>query len=129
MKSIILFDGDCHICNKSVQFIIKRDTKGHFLFGSLQSETGIQLLEKHNVPKDINSLILIEGSNYYDQSTAALRISKHLKGLWKLVYCLLIIPKPIRDFFYRLIAKNRYQWFGTIDRCMLPTEEEKRRFL
>lgn len=129
MDKIILFDGECNFCDKSVQFIIKRDPKGYFKFASLQSDIGIKLLEKYNASPDLDSFVLIDGNNCFFKSSAALRVCKNLKGFWKLPYLLLIVPKPIRDIFYGIIAKNRYKWFGTKDSCMLPSPEERKRFL
>ncbi|HHY72153.1 MAG TPA: thiol-disulfide oxidoreductase DCC family protein [Bacillus bacterium] len=129
MERIILFDGDCNFCDQSVQFIIKRDTKELFKFTSLQSDIGKELLNKHNAPENIDSFVLIEGDNCYFKSSAALRVCRNLKGAWKLPYILLVIPKPFRDLFYGIIAKNRYKWFGKKESCMLPSPEERTRFL
>lgn len=129
MTAIILFDGVCNLCNNSVQFIIKRDTKYMFSFASLQSDAGQRLLQQHDIPKNTDSFILIENGKVYDRSTAALRICKHLKGFWKLCYLFIVIPKPIRDCMYQFIAKNRYKWFGTKTACMLPTPDLRKRFL
>lgn len=129
MAKIVLFDGDCNFCDRSVQFIIKNDRQAIFKFASLKSAKGQELVEKYNVPQTVDSLILIEGNCYYDQSTAALRICKDLSWPWRLAVPLLIAPKPIRDYFYRLFAKNRYKWFGKKDTCQLPTPEMRKRFL
>lgn len=129
MERIILFDGECNFCDQSVQFIIKRDPYGHFKFASLQSDMGKKLLNKYNAPSDIDSFVLIEGNNCYFQSSAALRVCKNLKGVWKLPYILIVVPKPLRDFFYGIVAKNRYKWFGRKETCMLPSPEERKRFL
>lgn len=129
MEKVILFDGECNFCDQSVQFIIKRDPIGYFKFASLQSDIGKELLNKYNAPKDIDSFVLIEDNNCYFKSSAALRICKNLKGGWKIPYVLLVVPKPIRDLFYGFIAKNRYKWFGKKESCMLPSPEERKRFL
>ncbi|ASK63985.1 thiol-disulfide oxidoreductase [Virgibacillus phasianinus] len=129
MVRIILFDGECNFCDKSVQFIIKRDPKGHFKFASLQGDIGKELLNKHNSPKGIDSFVLIENNKCYLKSSAALQVCKNLKGAWKLLYILLVFPKPFRNFLYGIIAKNRYKWFGTKESCMLPSPEERKRFL
>lgn len=129
MESIVLFDGECNFCDNSVQFIIKRDPKGHFKFASIQSDIGINILKQFNVPEDINSFILVENNKCYFKSTAALKICRNLKGLWKLPYLLLIVPRGIRDFFYGIIANNRYKWFGKKDSCMIPSPEIRKRFL
>jgi predicted DCC family thiol-disulfide oxidoreductase YuxK len=129
MERIILFDGECNFCDQSVKFIIKRDPNGLFKFTSLQSDIGKDLLNKYNAPSDIDSFVLIEDNNCYFKSSAALRVCKNLNGAWKLPYFLLVVPKPLRDFFYGIIAKNRYKWFGTKESCMLPSPEERKRFL
>jgi predicted DCC family thiol-disulfide oxidoreductase YuxK len=129
-KAVVLFDGHCNLCNGSVQFIILRDKKGYFNFCSLQSEAGQALLEKHQLSKtELNSLVLIENEKAYRQSTAALRIAKKLDGAWPLFYGFIIVPPFIRNFFYNLIAKNRYKLFGKKDECMLPRPEWRERFL
>ena len=128
--SIILFDGVCNLCNGAVQFVIKRDNKNRFLFASLQSQEGIEILKEYNLPlNEVNSFFLIENGKVYDKSTAALRVLKKLKGLWRLFYIFIIVPKFIGDGVYNWIAKNRYQWFGRKDECMIPTPELKAKFL
>lgn len=129
LKCIVLFDGECNFCNASVQFIIKRDIKNRFYFASLQSEIGQKLLREHNVPEQLDSFVLFDGRNCYYQSTAALRVCRHLKGAYKLVYSFIIIPKPVRNLVYKFIAKNRYKWFGKVESCLIPTPEVKERFL
>jgi len=129
MERIILFDGVCNLCNSSVQFIIKRDPKGRFKFASIQSETGQSLLELHGYDKEIDSFILIENQKIYFKSSAALMVCRNLNGLWKLLTILRILPAPFRDFFYDVVANNRYKWFGKKESCMLPTKEMKKRFL
>jgi predicted DCC family thiol-disulfide oxidoreductase YuxK len=129
MKGIILFDGECNFCDHSVQFIIKHDKKGYYQFASLQSEIGKRLLQEHHIPENIDSLILIENKKGYWESSAVLRISKHLSGFWKVGYVFLLVPRPFRNPFYRFIARNRYKWFGKKEECMLPSPEIRNRFL
>ncbi|SDN40721.1 thiol-disulfide oxidoreductase DCC family protein [Bacillus sp. OK048] len=129
MERIILFDGVCNLCNSSVQFIIKRDPKGHYKFASLQSMKGQSLLKQYGYDKEFDSFILIENQRIYSKSSAALMICRNLTGLWKLLNILRILPAPFRDFFYDVVAKNRYKWFGKKESCMLPTKEMKKRFL
>lgn len=129
MERIILFDGECNFCDQSVQFIIKRDLKRRFKFALLQSDIGRELLNKYDAPEDIDSFVLIDDNKCYFKSSAALRVCKNLKGAWKIPCVLLVVPKPIRDFFYGIIAKNRYKWFGKNESCMLPSSEERKRFL
>ncbi|MGM0844783.1 MAG: thiol-disulfide oxidoreductase DCC family protein [Bacillota bacterium] len=129
MGSIILFDGVCNLCNTIVQFVIERDKKGYFKFASLQSDTGKALLQKHEVDADTDSIILIDQHKCYMKSAAALRVSKNLDGLWKIFFLFMLVPAPLRDKIYDLIARNRYNWFGKRDSCMLPSPEIKKRFI
>lgn len=129
MSGIILFDGVCNFCDLSVQFIIKRDPAGNFQFASLQSEISQSLLKEHELPENADSVVLIENGRYYLKSSAALRICRDLSGLWRLIYILIIVPKPIRDFCYDILARNRYKWFGKKDHCKVPSPEVRNRFL
>ena len=125
---MILFDGVCNLCSNSVQFIIKRDQEKKFLFASLQSNYGQELLKKYNLPTNtFNSFILYENEKLLTRSTAALKMFEQLKG-WKWVKIFWIIPKFIRDAVYNLIARNRYKWFGRKNECWLPTPDLKARF-
>lgn len=119
MKRIILFDSECLLCNRSVQFIIKRDPLKKFKFASLKSESGKKILLEHQIPYEIDSLILIEGNQYFMKSTAVLRISKNLNSYLKYISILSFIPANIRDFLYAFIANNRYKWFGHSNQCQL----------
>jgi predicted DCC family thiol-disulfide oxidoreductase YuxK len=128
-KPIILFDGVCNLCNKSVQFILKRDKDQKFLFASLQSLYGQKLLQKFNLPADnFNSFILYQDEKIYSCSTGALKMFSQLNG-WRWMKIFWVVPKFIRDAVYNLIAKNRYKWFGKKEECWLPTPELKARFL
>jgi predicted DCC family thiol-disulfide oxidoreductase YuxK len=129
-KQIVLFDGVCNFCNYWVNFAIKRDKKKKLKFTTLQGETAKQLLPQYNInPSSLSSVILIDTGKAYTQSSAAIRICKYLNGGWKLFYGLMIIPKFIRDFFYNIIARNRYRWFGKKESCIVPTPELRERFL
>ncbi|ATP41261.1 thiol-disulfide oxidoreductase [Solibacillus sp. R5-41] len=129
MKSIVLFDGECNVCDASVQFILKHDAQGYFQFASLQSEIGQSLLKQYDIPPATNSLVLIDQGKAYIQSTAALKIAKNLDGLWKWCYGAMLIPPAIRNRAYNILANNRYKWFGKKEACLLPTNEQRKRFL
>lgn len=127
---ILLFDGVCNLCNGSVQFLIRRDREARFRFASLQSEVGRRYLEELRVDRRaVDSVILIDGGRWYKESDAALRAAHLLGGPWKALAVLRLIPRPIRDWVYRLIARHRYRWFGKRESCWLPTPELRRRFL
>lgn len=129
-KSVILFDGVCNLCNTSINFIIRNDKKKHFLFASLQSDAAKEILLQHN-SKNIfmNSVILIENGIVYEKSTAILKIAIHLPNMYKILSIFSIIPTFIRDTIYMFISKNRYNWFGKMDSCILPSKELEDRFL
>lgn len=128
--SIILFDGVCNLCNSSVQFVIKHDKQKQFVFASLQSDAGQNLLKQYQLPtQNFNSFILIQNEKVFIKSTAALMVAKQLSGLTKLLYGFIIVPAFIRNAVYNFIAKNRYKWFGKKDSCMIPTPDLKARFL
>lgn len=128
---IVLFDGICNLCNSTVQFIIKRDKNNVFKFSSLQSEFGQNFLEERNLSStDFNSIILYEsGVAYYTKSTAILKIVQKLGFPYKILSVFLLIPSPIRDSIYSLLSKNRYHLFGKKDSCMVPTAENKKKFI
>lgn len=126
---VLLFDGVCNLCNGAVQFVIKRDKKAVFRFAALQSAFGQKVLKENKLPQShFDTFILIADNKIYTKSTAALKVAQALGGFWKLLHVLIIIPKPIRDFLYTLIAKNRYKLFGKKEACMIPTPELKSRF-
>ena len=129
IKPVILFDGVCNLCNKSVQFVIRRDPQGKFNYASLQSEFGQNLLKQFNLPQDtFDSFVLYQDKQIYTRSTGALKMLTQLQG-WKWTKILYIIPRFIRDGIYNIISKYRYRWFGKRDECMIPTKELQTRFI
>ena len=130
-KKIVLFDGVCNLCNRSVQFVIKHDKKDEFRFATLQGEIGKALVRERNIDtSQVDSIILIEpGVAYYTKSTAALKIGMAFGGAWKLLYVLNLIPSKLRNIVYDWVARNRYSWYGIKDACMVPTPELKAKFL
>ncbi len=129
LNKIVLFDGVCNFCNSSVQFIIRNDKTNSLKFASLQSEIGQRLITTYNLSKELDSVIFIENNQAYIKSKAALKIANYFGGFWKIFQVFNIIPSFIRDFFYDIIANNRYKWFGKKDSCMLPSPEVRSRFL
>jgi predicted DCC family thiol-disulfide oxidoreductase YuxK len=128
-KYILLFDGECNLCNRMVQFVIKHDKQEKFVFCSLQSGTGKGLLEKCNVSTaGLETFVLIKEDTAYLRSTAALEVTKEIGGMWSLLYVFILIPAFMRDAVYNFIAKRRYKIFGKTS-CMVPSPELKSRFL
>jgi predicted DCC family thiol-disulfide oxidoreductase YuxK len=129
-KAIILFDGVCNFCNGWVNTVIQRDKKNYFLFAPLQSAKGKQLIEKYQIDiSKTDSVILIEHDQSFIKSTAALKVAKHLNGLFPLLYALLIVPAFIRNVVYDYIARHRYKWYGKKETCMIPTAEIREKFI
>ncbi|MFY0598372.1 MAG: thiol-disulfide oxidoreductase DCC family protein [Cyclobacteriaceae bacterium] len=128
--TIILFDGVCNLCDFFVNFVIDRDHSKKFKFASLQSDFASQSLSKIGSDhKQLTSLVLIDDGKISVKSSAALQILRQLGFPWKIFYFLIVIPRPIRDFIYDWIAKNRYKWFGKRDSCRVPTIDVMERFL
>ena len=129
-QPIILFDGVCNYCNSMVNFIIRQDIKKQFLFSPLQSLPAQELLQKFQLPEnDFASFILIDKGKIHLRSTASLHVFKKLPWYWKWTQIFWLVPKFLRDGVYNVIAKNRYNWFGKKETCMIPTAELKHRFL
>jgi predicted DCC family thiol-disulfide oxidoreductase YuxK len=130
-KKIILFDGVCNLCEASVKFVIKNDTKDVFRFVALQSDLGLVIVKHIGLDiKNIDSVILYEpGIAYNYKSAAALEIAKNLGGFFHFGTVFKLIPNGLRNLLYDYIARNRYLWYGKKDSCLLPTEEIKSKFL
>ena len=126
-KKVILFDGVCGLCNKSVDFLIGRDTGKLFLFSPLQGK-----FAREHVPEDtenLDTLVYWENGTIFRRSSAVLRILTQLGGGWFLLFPLLLIPPFLRDPFYRFVARIRYRIASRQETCRIPTPEEKDRFL
>ena len=127
---VILFDGVCNFCNSVVNFIIRQDKKKIFRFAALQSNAGRQILTANQLSQTgFDSFLLLENGKLYQRSTAALRFYNKLPWYWKWTQVFWIVPRPVRDFVYDFIARNRYKWFGKKEQCMLPSPEIRSRFL
>ena len=129
-KPVILFDGECILCNGFVQFVIHHDVKKYFLFAPLQSEAGEYLLNHHHLTSNkLSTIRLFANGKVYDRSKAVLKILQRLKPPVSWLYAFVIIPSFIRNPLYNWIAKNRYKWFGKKEQCMVPTADIANRFL
>lgn len=131
-KQLILFDGVCNLCNSSVLYVIKRDKKDIFLFAPLQSETGIELINKFSIDTTKTDSILLynpKSNSLKQKSSAAIHIAKYLGFPSNLLTVFFIIPTFIRNWVYDYVAKNRYKWYGKKDACMIPTPELQSKFI
>jgi predicted DCC family thiol-disulfide oxidoreductase YuxK len=129
IDKIVLFDGVCNFCESSVQFIIKHDKTNTLKFASLQSETGLKLLQHYHMSSDLEGVVFIENKKAYFKSKAAFEIAKYFGGIWAQLRIFRILPLFLTDFVYDIVANNRYKWFGKKDACMLPSPEIRSRFL
>lgn len=132
--SVILFDGVCNLCNRSVVFILRRDSAARFRFATLQSETGQRLLHAIGMPADYrDSFLLLEpeqGRWLVSQKTAAaLKVASGLRQPWPCCAVFRLIPGPVRDVVYDWVGRNRYRWFGRRESCALPEPGWAERFL
>lgn len=127
---IIYFDGVCNLCNGIVNFILRRDTRGDIRFAPLQSQAGQEFLKRYG-PEKIGapSVFFAEGDRISRRSTAALRILRAMGWPYNALYPLMLVPAPLRDLVYDVIARNRYRIFGKRETCMIPTPAIRERFL
>lgn len=130
-KKIILFDGICNLCDASVQYVIKQDKKDSFRFVSLQSDLGQKIIKHIGIDTTkTDSVILYEPRiAYYYKAEAAIRIVKEIGGIYSFLTIFSILPNAILNYIYDYIAKNRYKWYGKKETCLIPTEEQKTKFL
>lgn len=128
--NIVLFDGYCILCNRSVDFLLKRDKKKKLKFALLPSAGTPSLLpDGITGPVQPETIIFLQKGRIYTKSTAVLKIMAQLKCPYPLLAVFLIIPVKLRDWVYDLIAKNRYRWFGRRNSCRVPDEDTKDRFI
>ena len=117
-RKIILYDGLCNFCNSSIRFISTRDKRHLFSYLPLSSSEGEALLEEQDLPTgDNDSVVYIKGDNIYIRSTAILHIFRDMRGFLRMLYLFIIVPEFIRDFFYKIIANNRYRLSGRCQTC------------
>jgi predicted DCC family thiol-disulfide oxidoreductase YuxK len=133
---LILYDGVCGFCNRTVQFILKRDARDRFRFAALQSEFARPLLRKHGVnPGQLDSLVLVldrgQASERVEQrSIASISIFRELGPFWRaLANLYALLPHALRDWGYNLVARYRYRIFGKYDSCPLPKASDRHKFL
>lgn len=133
--TIVLYDGVCGLCNQLVQFLLKRDHRDLFKFASLQSDAASQLLQRHGTDAvDLDTVYIVvdygkSGERLLSRSDAIIHLLQRLGGIWSFVAAGKILPKALRDSFYKFVATNRYRVFGKYDVCLMPEERFKHKFL
>ena len=127
---VIVFDGVCNLCNSFVNFVMDRDSKGLFKFGTLQSDPAQVILKELNLAReDFETFLLLEEGRVYSKSTAAIKILRKLGGLWPLISIFMVVPQFMRDGVYSFVARNRYRWMGKAEACRVPTPKDLQRFV
>ncbi len=126
---IIFFDGMCALCNRFVTMILRQDKQGVFRLAALQGETARRMLPSMPADPGRWSMVYLDEQGMHLESDASLLIYRRLGGWFWWLSLARIVPRFLRDGVYRLVARNRYRWFGKNDTCRLPTEEERHRFL
>lgn len=132
---VLLFDGECNFCNATVLFVVDRDPRAVFRFAPLQGEDAARALTAAGVDaaamqRDLDTVVLLEDGGVHVRSTAALRVARRLAWPWPLLYyAFILVPAPLRDLAYRLVARNRYRWWGRSTECRVPTPELRARLL
>lgn len=127
---LVLFDGVCKLCTSSVAFILRHEANQVLRFAPLQSPAGMRLMQEFGIePTQMKTFVVIADGRAYVRSDAAIRVSRFLRGAWKVLGIVKIVPRPIRDYAYDVVARNRYRWFGRHDTCMAPAPELLERFI
>jgi predicted DCC family thiol-disulfide oxidoreductase YuxK len=126
---IVFFDGMCVLCNRSVDFLLRKDHKKRLKFAALQSGIAKNILQSSEVQVSEDSVIFYDHGQVYQKSTAVLRIAGNLGFPYSSVVALFIFPRPLRDLVYDYISRNRIRWFGKRDNCRVPDPETEGRIL
>ncbi len=128
--AVIVFDGVCALCSRWVRFLLRFDRQGRYRFAAMQGAHGSHLLRAHGLdPNDPLSFLLVDAQGAWTDTNAILRVLAGLGGVWRLAGALGVLPQTWRDRAYRVLARNRYRWFGRHDTCYLPDAEQAARFL
>lgn len=128
-QPVVFFDGECVMCNGFVDILLRVDPAGKIKIAPLQGETARQSLPPLPTDREAWSIYYQDGIRLHDQSDAFIQICKRLGGVWSTLSVIGLIPRPIRDSIYRLIARNRYRLLGRRATCRMPSESDQNRFL
>lgn len=127
---IMIFDGVCHLCTRSVKFILDHESEPTLRFVPLQSPAGARMMREFGLsPDDARTFVLVLDGKPYVKSDAAIRVARYLKRPWRLLGGIRVLPRAFRDWAYDVVARNRYRWFGKADSCIVPTPELRARFM
>lgn len=128
-KQLVLYDGECGLCQAGVQWLLDHDPEGVYSLAPLQGETAARALANLHVPAGLDSMVLVEEGRISWESTAGLRVLRGLGWPWRGLAVFLLVPALLRDPVYRWIAERRHRWFARPEACRLPRPGEAARFL
>ncbi len=129
-ERIFLYDGECGLCDRTVNFLLRVDRHAAFAFAPLQGETAEVLRQRHpDIPRNLDTVVYIENGVVYTRSRAFTQSARHLPRPWSFGRWLGVIPRPVADLVYRLVARIRYRVFGRVDACRMPSRAERARLL
>jgi predicted DCC family thiol-disulfide oxidoreductase YuxK len=131
---VLVYDGECAFCARSIRRVLARDRRGLLHFAARDSKYGRDLLARHPQLVDVDSLLWVEPEfggreEIFTRSDAVIRTARHLGGASRLIEIARIVPSPIRDAVYRVVARHRHRLGHHTDHCLVPTEAERARFL
>jgi predicted DCC family thiol-disulfide oxidoreductase YuxK len=118
---VVVFDGLCHVCSRGARFLERHPAQPPFHLVPMQSEAGRQLLSAHGFdPDDPPTFLVLDAGRCLTHSDASLHIMASAGGAWRMVRAAHLVPRAWRDALYRLLARNRYHWFGRRASCYVP---------
>lgn len=132
---VLLYDGTCGLCAESVQFVLKHDRNGTLSFAALDSGFGRAVISRHPELSQVDSMVWLERARGpavekpFIRSDAALRVARYLGGAWRLATVVVIVPRFLRDWLYDLVARHRHRFIPGARPCLVPTPEQRTRFL
>ena len=130
MTDIVIFDGVCNLCERSVRFILEHESAPTIRFVPLQSPAGARMTRELGLcAEDAKTFVLVVDGQPYVRSDAAIRVARHLRNPWRLLGVIRVVPTALRDWGYDIVARNRYRWFGRAESCMVPTAALSTRFI
>lgn len=127
-RPLFVFDGHCVLCSSGASFIMKHDRTHSVQFASAQSELGKAIYEALAMPID-ETYLLIDAAGVHTKSEGYFRLAQILGGWWRIGAIVSLVPRPIRDWIYDQVARNRYRWFGRTEQCRLLTPEQRKRLI
>lgn len=129
-RNILFFDGVCTLCNKTIDFFIRKNDRNTIYYASLQSNFAKDFLRTYAIDSNkMDSIVYFSKGKLHTKSSAVLIAVKELRSIYHYFFLLIIIPKFIRDYFYNIIASNRYRLFGSSSTCRIPNKSEVKRFI